>query len=633
MKQSPNSHALDIVANALETTFRKRENISIVEWCEKYVELPPAVARPGLVSFEGSRYLIRPLMRCGDYTTREVNIKFPTRHAKSLIANLVYCWSIVNLKVPFLHVFHDGDTAFEHCNERVWPMLDRNDWYRPYRPVQKTHRRIMDGTHANGVSFRFCGSAPGRLQSNPACIVVADEIWQWKAGSLSHARARMGDFEPLGLDKLITMSQGGAKYCDDWRLQYASGTVCNWMGICDGCGKPMPLVWMGTREDRSKYGVVFESKYVGDSRLRSIDRAVETVRFVCKHCGHEHTSEPAWRKRLDRYGDYYHERESGELVEESNLPDSKISFHITAMMTVPLQKLVEEWIEANNRKERSGSYEDVHAFIEKRLAEETTDFHADQPEILLSTGEEITIEEGVPSWSKAKYRAMGIDTQKDHYWAVVLAFSEAGEIMVLFAGRLETMREVDETRRRFGVPYRATGQDVGWNASTVLADIAKEGEIRNGRFLCWYGTMGRDYPRGWTHAVKSGKSETKVRRFWNSQSFEAGFGRTRKQNPKLFAYLQGKGIEVFQFDSNTYRTILNRLHIDSQNGKTLYFHESLDAVELGRHLAADVSEICPRTKRVKWSRKGGRPNHLADCMVIALMIGCAAGWVSVDQQN
>lgn len=635
-KSTPaNSPALDLLANALETTFKQRENISIVEWCEKYVTLPRSVARPGLVTFEGSRYLVRPLMRCADYTTRQVNIKYPTRHAKSLIANLVYCWSIVNLKVPFLHVFHDDQIANEHCDERIWPMLDRNRWYDPYQPFRKTHRRVMSGTHANGVAFKFTGSAEGRLQGFPACIAVADEIWQYKAGRLADIRGRLGDFEPLGLDKLICMSQGGAKFCDDWRLQYRSGTVCDWYGICDGCGKPMPLVWMGQRDDRSKFGVVFETKYVGDSRIRSIDRAVETVRFVCAHCGHEHDSTPDWRKRLDRYGDYYHKAEGGELVKEIDLEGEaarRVSYHVTAMMTVGLDRLVHEWIDANNRKERSGSYEDVHAFIEKRLAEETSDFHADQAEILLSSGEEITIEDGTPNWSKAKYRAMGIDTQKDHYWAVVLAFSEEGEVMALFAGRLETMREVNEVRERFGVPYRATGQDIGWNASQVLADIAREGQIKQGRFLCWYGTQGRDYPRGWTHEVKTGKDSTKVRRFWNSQKFEAGFGRTRKQDPKLFAYLQGKGIEVFQFDANTYRTILNRLHMDSMDGRTMFFHSSIDANLVGAHLAADASEICPRTKRVKWKRIGGRPNHIADCFVIAIMIGCAAGWLSVDRE-
>lgn len=633
-----------VVRSAFRRAFAPRySSQSPIEWIESNVYLPKAVAREGLVSLASSRYLIEPIERMTDIGTREINMLFPVRFAKTLAVDLYFFWSIPHRQLPYLHVFQIEPIADAHADQRIWATLlasENRRWFGPYMPRVKTHLKQSSGKfELSGAPYKFSGPSLGQLQSAGFATAVADEIWQYQSGVLSQIRGRIGDYRDMGVSKLICLSQGGGLHSDDWRDQVESGEFADWMPLCVGCRKPMKIAWSGRREDGSKFGFLWDSGDGGNAghesddrraKFRDHERAAATVRFECEHCGQRHENTETERGRWNREGAYYVERNGARIKTRSGVFES-ITFHVSGGLRNDWAAMVKDFL-AGVEKLDGGDASGVVAFVEKTLAEFMEWRDESESDLFRTEVDHVSVSDGVPSWELAVGYTMGIDTQMDHYWAMIEAYSEDGTPMILYADRCETMAELDGVRQRFGIPREFVAQDVAYNTNAVLAQIVLQGEQVGKTWNCWRASLGKSKRDGFERMVGEGKNRRRVSSPWRTVFKDPSFGKTKQHDARLAQFLRNKGVVVFEYDADTFRNSFMGSITRARKSKpgALLIHPTVDAKLFAKHVAGKKRRFNRRRGVWEWDEERSKNDHLFDCGVICRVLATAANLIRSD---
>jgi len=624
-----NRQALGLISNSLRLAFAPSERDKpIGEWCEKNVVLPKAIAEHGRVNLSPSRYLLTPLERLQDATTREINLAAPTRGGKTLVADLFYVWSIKNRPAPYLHVFQNDTIAKDHARNRIWPMLDAMPWYQQFQPQVTTHRQIQSGVHRHGMPFLFTGPARGKLQSKGFGTVVIDEPWLYKPGVIDEAKGRLADYARQGQDKLFCIAQAGNAVCDDWSRQFRSAPLFEWYGRCDSCHELMRLAWSGVRDDGQKWGVTYLADKDPQTGIRDVDQARQTARFTCPHCGHAHRDTHAVRRRWNNNGGYYHREDDGAITSERDYKGRKISFRFNSLLNTSFAQLAAEWVEALNHATTLGDENPRIAFVQKRLAENPDEVD-EFTEVARVTVQGADVRDGVPTWEHTEHIAMAIDCQLNHYWVWIEAVNEAGDTsMVLYADRVNTLPEVKDIQTDFAVPFDMVGKDISDKWTERLRGIARMGENVGGRYACWFGMTGSEGTRSsWAHYDP--KAKRSIKRPFNVLTGDPSSGMHRT-NPE-FAFFRKRGVKYIEWSNLVYKNELHRRYTASKEGREMLFHPSVDTKQVAKHFEAE-HRVIERNKQT-WKLRGRRPNHLWDCGAMSCALLSIAGCLRVGGEK
>lgn len=471
----------------------------IWEWAADNVTLPPVLSQSGPFEWRGSRHFMGPLSALQSDIVREVNVLAPVRSAKTLLADLYVPWLRVNDPGSVLWVFQDDAMAKSHAEVRAMPTLLSVDAVRPLLPMDRHKRRKGSIVFADGVPLFLQGPAVGGLQSRGFRYVICDEPWLYKPGILGQAKARMGDFVRLQNNKLLCISQGGIED-DDWDTQYQTGTVNEWNVPCLMCGHLMDPRWTGHDADGRRWGMCWDSDKDDDGN-RNLGLALESVRFVCEACGHEHRDELETKARWN---------EGGRFIVTQDRGPERQSFHWTAVIDYPWRELLVEWFAAR-RAARFGNHEPTIQFCQKRLAEPKSEKTAHVG--LQTFAREIDGE----VWADGSPRFLTADRQsEDTYWVTVREWEVAddagkmrgtGKSRRIWWGRLYSEADIEEKRIGCKVQPRHTFIDSGYRPkgdTGVYAACARYG---------WIALKGADEPYFW-HATKNNGKVSRVQRLY-----------------------------------------------------------------------------------------------------------------------
>lgn len=582
-------------------------------WAGREVLLSQVTAESGRPDFAGRRHQVVPLRRFQDSTTREINLCAPVRSGKNVVTECMMYWAINQRPAPWLQVMQTAPMARDFMLQRIWPALDRMEWFDKWQPDYHVSRPVNKGVFGNGMSWRFTGPAKTQLQSFGACYAVIDEVWQQKVGIIDEVKGRLVDFKRSGRDKLVCISQAGGMECDDWRTQFNSGTLFEWWGPCNSCGELMPLKWTGLREDRSRWGVVYKTE-LDSSGLRNIEVAQKTVRYECKHCGHQHKDSERTRRKWVNKGAYVHQAKDGSLVMEDGWVGDKISLRFPDLLTAPLPEMVGDWVTALNELDLSGSIGKRSTFILKRLAE-WEDEVQDNSLTIEVADEGVSVVEGVPTWDERVACVLTVDCQIDHYWYWVEAANKAGATMVLECGTAYTLPEIEEVKERHNIAIKMVGVDVSDNRPKRAREIAPFGKFNGSKFLSWWGMSGRSMPRGWPDGKGS-------RVFTSLDKINPAYGMTDKVRRKLYAK---RGVPIINFAADQYK---DETWSRYKSGN-MQFHPSLDTSVVAQHFAGE-HKVTERGV-TKWKQVGKRPNHLLDTANMATVLLSMGGYVKLGE--
>ena len=467
----------------------------IYEWAADNVTLPPVLTKSGPFDWRDSRHFCGPLEALQSDLVREVNICAPTRSGKTLIADLWVPWMIANDPAGILWVFDVENSAKLHCETRLIPTLQSVAQVNAMMPIDRHKSRAQSIQFSNGLPLHVTGPAIANLQARGYRAVICDEAWNWPPSRMGEAKARMGDFAKVESNKFLCISQGGSDR-DEWHAQFATGEVNEWHVPCASCGHMQPMAWTGKRDDKSRWGVIYDAEPRKDGTYDT-DKAGATARFACRKCGHEHPDTSATRSRWNLHGAYIH---LGVPIR------SRKSFTFTAMVDTPMAHLVEEWLKCQYEKKENGFYIPTVQFIQKRLAQWATTsgvMAADNP---------VETVEFNPSveWPDEVARVMTVDVQTDDKFYVLVCAWSRKECRRLHWAEVFGASAVEEVRVKFNVPSARTFCDCGhvrkeaWNIRRTYQFIAQYG---------WLGVAGRT-ARQFIHTDAAGKQVAKP---WSPQ--------------------------------------------------------------------------------------------------------------------
>lgn len=572
----------------------------IYDWAAAYVRLSGALAQSGKFDVTRSRHFIGPFEAIQNDLIRAVNILAPPRSGKTLIADMTVPWILANDPGSILYLFNTEPQAKEHCETRLRPILDACGPLQAILPNDRHKDRTQEIVFPNGQLLKVCGTSISNLQAKGYRYVIQDECWQYAPGIMTEAFARMGDFEKLGNNKAICISQGGEDG-SEWDSRFAQGQLCEWMVPCLQCGEYQAPVWHETRDDGSKYGIVYESEKAHDGSY-NVQRGAETARYVCKLCGHSHENSAKTRARWNAAGRYSAEPRSGA-----------VSFHWNSIIDTDWGKLVETWLVARNAA-RLGFYEPIIKFFQKQLAthkSERTAMDYTQPIQRVEVGDKAVDGEHV---------FMSVDVQKDQLlYATVRAWKPDGTSRRLFRGKLYGFPEIERVRNGFGVGRASVIVDAGNWRYEVFSVAADNG------YIC---AIGKDQV-SFTHTLVDPKSKLRkqVQKPWSPMFYgDPDIGKSDRND--------GRRARAFYLAQPVMADWLQRL-IDTGKWTEPKIDTKTDAEEAD-YTAQMAAEIKRRERdkfgrlRERWVCPGNRDNHYLDTARMQVFAAMAKGLIQID---
>lgn len=435
----------------------------IWEWADGNFRMPAVMSRREF-RIEQSRQFYAPLQSLKSELVREVYILAPPRSGKTMIADLFVPWSIVNDPGAVLWVFSTEPQAELHCEARLMPVLNGCPGIAPLMPNDRHKARNSQIQFSNGYPLHVFGSSLSNLQARGYKTVILDECWQFNAGRVGHARARMGDAEKTESNKFLAISQGGFPDTE-WHTLWVNGTIHEWHVPCAGCGQQMLLAFAGRNEEGERTNVIWDEIKLPDGQWDAL-AASRTARFRCQHCGHDHPDTATTRAQWNDGGEY--------RVTKDGDP-RKVGYRWEALTDVSMGTLVDEWLRARNMA-RAGVYEPTIDFIQKRRADFASQTTIMQGHQTIATAE---VTAG-SDWEDEVVRFMAVDLQDlDYYWVMVRAWAANGESRRLYWGHVNGKAELERIRQEYKVPAGARGTgvliDSNWQReSRVIYSIAAE---------------------------------------------------------------------------------------------------------------------------------------------------------------
>lgn len=502
--------------------FAPPDRRSIEDWAHENVRLPPVLAKRGRFTIEDSRHFAAPLAALRHDRVRGVRIVAPVRGGKTLIADIFAPWVIVNDSASVLWVFQDDKIAEAHAETRQMPILLSVPAIRQMLPADRHKRRKADILFANGLPFVMQGPALGGLQSRGFKVVICDEPWLYKPGTLGQAKSRLGDFVKTASSKFLAIAQGGDEQ-SDWAMEVAAGVLFTFHVKCQGCGRLVAPEWTFRLPDKTFAGAVYDSIKLADGTYDK-DACAKTVRFVCPHCRHEHPNREKTRSEWRKTGQYLDAQ--GIAFDPAN-PPSEVSFRWHALVDYPWEELVKEWLAAQDAK-RVGNFAPLVNFFQKRCALMRSELSVHETDLPFATAQATASDPKAKIWDGERARFLTADRQsEDVYWVTVHAWGD-GETRRIWFGRLYSEADIESKRIELGVNADCTVIDSGYRPKGDHGVYAAC--IRYG----WIAAKGTDEAFFW-HAVQQGpvngvpQPPQRVQRPWAPLSYgDPGEGTTKE---------------------------------------------------------------------------------------------------------
>jgi phage terminase large subunit GpA-like protein len=592
---------------AFQKGFTKPDRSTIFDWANKHVELPPSYAIQGRFDVSITKYLVEPFLALADPRIRQVVCMGSVQTGKSLIADILYPYLLVNSPTSILTLMQDDDMAKKYCETRVWPILRLCKPARAMLPLERHDRRKDAIIFPNGLSLIFGGANEGNVQSLSVQTIVGDECWLWRSGILGQFKARTKGFEDTC--KRFFISQAGLVE-DDFTQEWNSGHQARWGFVCPACKQEQAFCWNEQRDDGTYYGIVFDKKR-NDKGDTIIDQTAATARIQCKHCRHDIADTEGNRRALNDNGVYVVQNPNANPVIKSYW------WPAWARTNRKLSDLVADYLKAKQDDKKWGYKEPLKTFYQKELAQPWT------------TGTELPLQQVITSeisdnteWKEEKYRFLFVDCQEHlkRFCMVARAWAANGESRLLYAGYVDSIELVREKQLELKIKDQHTFVDSGDLATQVYKFCLKYGHIGlkgNKKFwFSWNATKGCDADYFYKTDPKVSKTKTIFHQSWGDPLSD----------------INGQKLQcpLWLFSNSAAKDILDNLR--SGKGPAWVLPENLVDDEYQKQMNSEIKEkvFDKKTKREKfrWVKVSQAiANDFWDCEVGQVVIAAIFGLI------
>lgn len=467
------------ILQAWHKGFSKIDRQEIWEWAGSHVTLPNSYAIPGSFSVSRSKYMLEPLRKLNDYTTRQVILQCAVQTGKSLLADLYVPYVITNNPGNILLLHQDDDLSKKYVTSRLIPIINRCESARNKLSLEK-HSNTKTFLHFSDDTYLFCGGANlNNVQSLSSRYILCDEAWLYKEGILYQAIQRAAAFPHTS--KVFIYSQAGDED-SDLNNKWKEGNQCEWGWYCPNCNHLQPYEWNIQRPDQTWAGIVWDK-----DDTKSLHEIAKTARLSCFNCKHEVIDNVKNRRMLN---------DGGAYIENNPKAPNEIKsyrWNSLANIDVPFSSLVIDYLLAKQAEHDFGYFTPLKEFYQKKLAKPWNSNFTRVISQIATEAYDIN-----STWENEANRFLTVDCQKDLtlFYVVVRAWSKDGESRKLWHGRCETFEQIYEKQKEFKVRDQCVFLDSAYETQTVYQECAKHGHMStvNNRkmFLCWNALKGSD---------------------------------------------------------------------------------------------------------------------------------------------
>ncbi len=595
----------------LASGWRPHDRRPMYEWARDNVILPASYAIEGPFHVEKSRYMVEPFNAVSDDTIREVTIRAGLQTGKSLIGDIAVCHLICNRPVHLLWNFPTDEQADNYAGRRAIPLLEHCPPIAARFDKLLRHDKRKNEIRFGNMWFAIQGAHERNLQTHSVPWVINEELWEWDQGMYVHAKARTTYFS--WRSKILNISQSGI-LGDDLDQAFEAGSKEELQIACPHCHEYQRFEWNVQLPDGTWAGMIWDKNdrtKPGDN-IYNFDLLRPTVRYRCRHCLSDILDTPSNRKMLVDFCRF--EKTNPNANAENR------SFHWPSWICDEISwgKMAEEYLRAK-QQQRLGNVIPIREFYQKRAA---VPYDADKFDIV-DRLPVIKLESRTDGkfWEKQDFIFLAVDVQQHHFWALVVAWSKNGELMVLWAGKLFSWGDIAAKQAEFKVANRCVFVDSKYKQSEVFQHCVRNGSMEGNQFVCWVAMRGEDR-NFFTYVPTRGAHRGHKIRLpysWPATEGNPCFG-LHSDDP-LLAELHGKFCPVIAWSNPTIKDIALQRRNEMAKGE-----RSMVAVgvsdDFSRQMYSEQRvKVRDKFGRERWHFEliGRRPNHLWDCFCMAVV--------------
>ena len=424
----------------------KREPLrGIQTWAEQEVIFTDLDVSPVLGNFKvkiSPHY--KKLFQLIDRTlTRELFAKWASQSGKSLFGVLVAAHKLDTLPATVIYAQPLKDDVSTILQTKINPVLKSIPklWkkFEDYKETEKIRTKDAAKKLAGG-NFLVKGSSTKDRKSQTSPFIVLDEIGEFEEGAVFEFKERTKSFtkfhpKVVGVSTIVHPQD---EICANFD---ACSVKIEWHYICMKCKDHF-------YPDISLFKFKTKRLYIEENGLEKadivlnkyIDEAKATVHIECPHCSYKINTAEKDRMIAKESMDWFIKHENGtyEILEIDNLT-TETSFgadmNSFGSFFVTFEDIVENIIKAGHDEIKLDKlYRGwFNRFYQKEI--KTTE----SSDLLL-------LGNGLPKWEVPEDTIkiyMGVDTQKDHFWFEIKAYTYGNRSHSIAFGRLETFEDVE----------------------------------------------------------------------------------------------------------------------------------------------------------------------------------------------
>ena len=585
LQNSRNSLLNNLFSKAFKKTLKPRPKLTGSEWSDQYRFVAPGTSpEPGRWRTSRVPYMKEPLDMATSHSVEKVVIMAASQVAKSELLMNVMGYYMDQEPSSIMMVQPTVENAEAFSKERIDPTIQATPVLKEKMSVapseDKGRSRKSSSTirmkHFTGGYLAMVGSnSPSGLASRPIRVLLCDEIDRFgstqEGDPLKLAVQRTTNFSNK---KIVFVSTPTTEQRADGPTIYEEFMKSDQRGFfvtCPHCGKQFEMEWGNVHWSNDEQGDLVE----------------DSIRMECPHCNQ--------KVRGNGKPDPYL-LESGVWIPKN--PEARtIGYHLTSLCSpwVELRDLVEEWVDANHKKDKKGLQE----FINLKLGEP---WHEDEADLnlweKLAQRREFYPEAGLPK--EILMLTCGVDVQQNRLEATVFGWGADFE--------------------SWGICHRVffgdTKQNEVWSQLDVL--LIENFHLQDGRELRIACTLVDSGDGSMTDTVyQYTKAREKSRVFSSKGSSVANKDLIGppSQNNRYRAFLFVVGVDAGK------RLLFNRLKVNDFGPAYVHYPMARDSgftEEYFKQLTAEVFERKFEKGRVKegWKKLRER-NEALDCAVYA----------------
>lgn len=268
-------------------------HISPSQYNEENRYLPLSVSSiPGYIRYDVNPFM-REIVDCFDIDSpvREVNLKKGVQITYSTVLESGALYFMGHVKtLPMMYITADKELAEARIENNFIPMLNESGMSHIIRSSDEGNTR-KTGKTKNHIQFEgggymvpFGARNADKMRSYSMCVMLKDELDAWLA-----TVGKDGDPDALSDDRCSgywdrrKIFRGSTPLLEPSKIQaqYKRGDQREYLVLCKKCNFPQKLRWETIDK---KTGLVGGFKWEMDDGILIL----ESVRYCCQSCGHEH---------------------------------------------------------------------------------------------------------------------------------------------------------------------------------------------------------------------------------------------------------------------------------------------------------------------------------------------------------